>query len=142
MWYVVYQVSDGAYKGGTAGVNNVPDQETLDARGFAVKELANHPDTGWGWNPATLAFDIAPPPVVHTWTAKEFLLLFKMSEYMDINAKREIDPIVNYFFAMTEASDVLRSDHPSVVQGIAYLVEFGDLAPERGEAILNNEGYV
>lgn len=141
MWYVVYQVSDGALKGGTASVNNVPDQETLDARGFAVKEFANPPGTGWGWNPATLDHDIAPPPAVHTWTAKEFLLLFKMSEYMDINAKREIDPIVNYFFAMTEASDVLRSDHPSVVQGIAYLVEFSDLTPDRGAAILNNEAY-
>ena len=145
-WFAVYDVATGALKSSGSRVSPtfVEDRDLRRAAGedvpdWGVKELTSRPVDGMGWNPATLDWDIAPQPVAHVWTAKEFVLLFKMSEWMHIQGLRPIDPIVDYFFSMTEVYDVIHSDHPSVVQGLAYLVEFSDLTPERETAILNNE---
>jgi len=148
-WFAVYEVATGALKssGSRVSPSFVEDRDARrdageDVPDWGVKEFAVRAQSGMQWNPVTLEWDIQPPTPVVVWTAKEFLLLFKMHEWMAVQAARSVDPIVDYFFSMTEVSDVIQADHPSVIQGIAYLEQFEYLTADRAAAILNNEGLV
>lgn len=81
-WYAIYDLTSKALVSGTDVASQVASAAVLDARGYGVALCPDGSQTGV-WNPATLAFDAAPPEPVMV-TGGQFVGLFTPTEYVRI----------------------------------------------------------
>lgn len=76
------------------------------------------------------------PPVIHVWTAFQFLNRFTDSELMDIQSRSVSDPIMWKFLTFATAAQEVISNDPVTVAGMDYLVLTGVLSQTRRNQIL------
>lgn len=75
-------------------------------------------------------------PVVHVWTAYQFLLRFTEQELETIRQGTSADPILWRFLTFATAAQEVFSDDPMTIAGMNYLVFVGLLTEERKNEIL------
>ena len=129
MWYAVYEEATGALRSSGSVLAPVLPE------GWASKEFAAPPQPGKVWNPASLAFDMDPPPEPEIWTPVAFMQRFTAAERIAIRAAERNDPMIEDFFELVRVAGEIRSDHPMIAQGLAYLQSQGLLTAGRAAEI-------
>lgn len=76
------------------------------------------------------------PPVVHQWTAFEFLQRFTEQELETVRQGSITDPILWRFLTFATAAQEVISSDPTTVAGMNYLVLIGLLTESRKQEIL------
>lgn len=77
------------------------------------------------------------PPVVHVWTAYQFLNRFTDSELLAVRSRSQTDAATWKFVTFATAAQEINSDDPVTVAGMDYLVSIGILTPARRAEILS-----
>ena len=80
----------------------------------------------------------APPvvPVKQPITRVDFLLRFSGQERISIRLARKTDPVIEDLWDILDQLNEVYLDHPTMVEGVAYLESAGFISPGRGSAIL------
>lgn len=101
-------------------------------------ELQEGEELDRGWTYAAGATPRFKPPVVPpVWTAYQFLLRFTEAELLGIRAAALTDPVAWRFLTLATAAQEIKSDDPTTIGGMDYLVMQGLLTPERKAVILS-----
>ena len=129
MWYAVYEEATGALRSSGSVLAPVLPE------GWASKTFPAPPDPGKVWNPATLAFDLDVPPEPEVWTPVAIMQRFTAAERIAIRAAQKSDPVIEDFFELVRVAGDMRSDHPMIAQGLAYLQGQGLLSAARAAEI-------
>ena len=144
-WYAVYRNTDQSL---ISCGQVIPDQATLDAKGYTAIALPGNPQ-GLVWNAGTLSFD-APVPYRYPISIKDILDLFTEAERellfkayrqhlmpndsaMTVNQISKIDAFVEWM----KLSEVVSLDHPYFQQSINLMETVGILASGRALEILS-----
>jgi len=89
---------------------------------------------------ATYAPGVTPrfilPPVVHVWTAYQFLGRFTDAELLAVRSRSQTDAATWRFLTFATAAQEVVSSDPMTVAGMDYLVSVGILTASRKAEIL------
>ena len=126
-WYALVDVDGNLVSTGTV----LAADAELTARGLTKVPLDAEPGHRV-WDAATRSF-VDPPPAPTVLTRLEFVWRFQPAEFMAI--KNSLDPNIQFFLYQLESAQEVHPAHPTVQQGLAYLVSIGLLTAERAAQI-------
>lgn len=136
-WYAVYEVSTGDLKGATSNINQVPEQSVLDSKGFAVKTFDPAPDlSAFGWNPATLEYDVALPTRYEAVDTFTFMNRWTQGERNALHTLSDTDTNVRDFIWRLGLTEFVRVDWAPLITAMDYLVTNGVLTQARRDVIM------
>lgn len=127
MWFAIVNASGELVSTGTV----IADDAELAERGLSKIALDGEPGHRV-WNVATQSF-VKPPAPSTVLTRLEFVRRFQPAEFMAI--KTSPDPNIQFFLYQLESAQEVHPSHPTVQQGLQYLVGAGLLTAERAAAI-------
>lgn len=107
-----------------------------ELRGRAASELLDLAGLGEAW--AGVTYQPAPPPVVDPeppvirWMSQaDFKRRLTASERIAVRAARSLDPVIDDFLDILDSTTNVNLDDPDLINGLAYMVALGLIAPER-----------
>lgn len=127
MWFAIVNSSGELVSTGTV----VADDAELAERGLSKIALDGEPGHRV-WDVITQSF-VEPPAPPTVLTRLEFIWRFQPAEFMAI--KSSLNPNIQFFLYQLESAQEVHPSHPTVQQGLQYLVSIGLLTAERAAVI-------
>lgn len=131
MWYAVYNIEDGRLV--SSGSSAAAD-DTLAAKGLAAKGYAERPAKLW--NPATLDYDLDPPPAPVVLTLAAFKRRFTLTEHAAVMGLARTHDRLSAFMDRLASQEAIDMSDPEIGMLLDFLVSQGILTATRKTEIM------